>query len=110
MGIFSKLFSGGRAAGKEERGEDVASRLDGLAQLDRKWSTESLRRRARDVFFAVQCSWIDPCPEIGSAYMTQQLMDRQRLRSEGLIGQYRAQQFENPLIEALHFVSFDEGD
>ena len=54
MGLFNKLFGGGGSAGKEERGEDVASRLDGLAQLDRKWSSESLRRRVRDVFFAVQ--------------------------------------------------------
>ena len=37
----------------------------GLAQLDRKWSSESLRRRVRDVFFAVQRSWIERDPEIG---------------------------------------------
>jgi hypothetical protein len=109
VGLFSKLFGGG-GPDKEVRGEDVASRLDGLAQLDRKWSTESLRRRVRDVFFAVQRSWIERDPEIGRPYMTEQLMDRQKLRIEGLIAQHRVHQFENPLVEDLDFVSFDEGD
>jgi hypothetical protein len=108
VGFFSKLFGGG--PDKEVRGEDVAGRLDGLAQIDRKWSTESLRRRVRDVFFAVQRSWIERDPEIGRPYMTDQLMDRQKLRIEGLIAQHRVHQFENPLIEDLDFVSFDEGD
>jgi predicted lipid-binding transport protein (Tim44 family) len=110
VGFFSKLFGGGASAQKEVRGEDVAGRLDGLAQLDRKWSTESLRRRARDVFFAVQRSWIERDAEIGRPYMTEQLMDRQKLRIDGLIAQHRVHQFENPLIEDLDFVSFDEGD
>jgi hypothetical protein len=110
MGLFSKLFGGGATAGKEERGEDVASRLDGLAQLDRKWSTESLRRRVRDVFFAVQRSWIERDAEIGRPFMTEQLMDRQKLRIDGLIAQHRVHQFENPLVEDLDFVSYDEGD
>jgi hypothetical protein len=109
VGIFQKLFGGG-AAQKEVRGEDVAGRLDGLAQLDSRWSTESLRRRVRDVFFAVQRSWIERDPEIGRPYMTDALMDRQRLRIEGLVAQRRVHQFENPLIEDLDFVSFDEGD
>jgi predicted lipid-binding transport protein (Tim44 family) len=112
VGFLDRLLgrSGASAAHKEERGEDVASRLDALAQLDRKWSSEALRRRARDVFFAVQRSWIERDPEIGRPYMTGQLMDRQRLRIEGLIAQHRVHQFENPLIEDLDFVSFDEGD
>src|SRR4051794_8674827 len=42
--------------------------------------------------------------------MTDQLMDRQKLRIEGLIAQHRVHQFENPLIEDLDFVSYDEGD
>lgn len=109
MGFFSKLLGGG-GPDKEVRGEDVAGRMDGLAQLDRKWSSESLRRRVRDVFFAVQRSWIERDPEIGRPYMTDQLMDRQKLRIEGLIAQHRVHQFENPLIEDLDFVSFDEGD
>jgi hypothetical protein len=109
VGFLSKLFGGG-APGKEQRGEDVGSRLDSLAQIDRKWSTESLRRRVRDVFFAVQRSWIERDPEIGRPFMTEQLMDRQKLRIEGLIAQRRVHQFENPLIEDLDFVSFDEGD
>jgi hypothetical protein len=109
VGLFSKLFGAG-APDKEVRGEDVASRLDGLAQLDRKWSSESLRRRVRDVFFAVQRSWIERDPEIGRPYMTDQLMDRQKLRIEGLIAQHRVHQFENPLVEDLDFVSYDEGD
>jgi hypothetical protein len=112
VGFLDKLLGRGGAgpARKEARGEDVASRLDALAQLDRKWSSEALRRRVRDVFFAVQRSWIERDPGIGQPYMTEQLMDRQRLRIDGLIAQHRVHQFENPLIEDLDFVSFDEGD
>jgi hypothetical protein len=112
VGFLGKLFGGGGGGGaqKEVRGDDVVSRLDGLAQLDARWSSESLRRRVRDVFFAVQRSWIERDPEIGQPYMTEELMDRQRLRIEGLIAQHRVHQFENPLIEDLDFVSFDEGD
>jgi hypothetical protein len=112
VGFLDKLLgrSGGGVAQKEARGEDVVSRLDGLAQLDSKWSSEALRRRVRDVFFAVQRSWIERDPEIGQPYMTEQLMDRQRLRIDGLIAQHRVHQFENPLVEDLDFVSFDEGD
>jgi hypothetical protein len=109
MGFLDKLFGGG-GAGKEERGEDVAGRLDALAQLDGRWSTEKLRRRVRDIFFAVQRSWIERDAAIAEPYMTQELTDRQTLRIEGLVRQHRVHQFENPLIEDLDFVSFDEGD
>ncbi|MEA2481587.1 MAG: hypothetical protein QOJ07_3509 [Thermoleophilaceae bacterium] len=109
MGFLDRLFGGG-AAGKEARGEDVGGRLDALAQIDAKWSTERLRRRVRDIFFAVQRSWIERDAEIGRPFMTTELMDRQRLRIEGLVRQHRVHQFENPLIEDLDFVSFDEGD
>jgi hypothetical protein len=107
MGFLNKLFGGG-GPGKEERGEDVASRLDALAQLEGRWSTEKLRRRVRDIFFAVQRSWIERDPSIEAPYMTQALNDRQKLRIEGLIRQHRVHQFENPLIEDLDFVSFEE--
>jgi hypothetical protein len=105
MGLLQRLFGGGR----EERGEDVAGRLDALAQLNPWWSTESLRRRIRDVFFAVQRSWIERDAEIGAPYMTEELMARQRLRIEGLVNQRRVHQLENPLIEDLDFASFSEG-
>lgn len=88
----------------------MAGRLDGLAQLDPKWSSESLRRRVRDVFFAVQRSWIERNPDIGAPYMTEPLMARQRLRIEGLVNQRRVHQLENPLIEDLDFASFKEGE
>src|SRR5207237_569311 len=78
-------------------------------QLDRKWSTETLRRRVRDVFFAVQRSWIERDPAIGEPYMTAELMARQKLRIDGLISQHRVHQLENPLIEDLDFVQYDEG-
>jgi hypothetical protein len=100
----------GGGAGKEARGEDVATRLDALAQLNGHWSTERIRRRARDVFFAVQRSWIERDPSVGDPFMTEQLVARQRLRIEGLVRQNRVHQFENPLIEDLDFVSYDEGD
>lgn len=105
MGLLDRLR--GRA---ERRGEDAAGRLDALAQLDRKWSTESLRRRVRDVFFAVQRSWIERDPEVGAPFMTEDLLARQRLRIEGLVRQRRVHMFENPLIEDLDFASFREGD
>jgi predicted lipid-binding transport protein (Tim44 family) len=110
MGFFGKLFGGGGAAGKEARGEDVGARLDALAQLHGQWSTEKLRRRVRDIFFAVQRSWIERDPAIAEPYMTPQLTDRQKLRIEGLIRQHRVHQFENPLIEDLDFVSFEEDE
>lgn len=101
MGLLDRLR--GRV---ERRGEDAAARLDALAQLDPKWSTEALRRRVRDVFFAVQRSWIERDPELGAPFMTEDLLARQRLRIEGLVNQRRVHMFENPLIEDLDFVSF----
>jgi hypothetical protein len=109
VGFLDRVFRGG-APSKEVRGEDVAARLDGLAQLDPKWSSESLRRRVRDVFFAVQRSWIERNPEIGAPYMTEPLLARQRLRIEGLLNQRRVHQLENPLIEDLDFARFNEGE
>jgi hypothetical protein len=109
VGFLDRLFRGA-APDKEVRGEDVASRLDGLAQVDPKWSTETIRRRVRDVFFAVQRSWIERNPEIGAPYMTENLMARQRLRIEGLINQRRVHQLENPLIEDLDFARYSEGE
>lgn len=103
MGLFDRLL--GRS---QERSGDVAGRLDALAQLDPKWSTETLRRRVRDVFFAVQRSWIERDPEIEAPFMTEALNDRQRLRIEGLVRQNRVHMLENPLIEDLDFVSFTE--
>ena len=59
MGLLGRLL--GREPNAERRGEDVAGRLDALAQLDDKWSTETQRRRVRDVFFAVEPpSWGRP--------------------------------------------------
>ena len=105
MGLLDRLR--GRT---ERRGEDAAARLDALAQLDPKWSSESLRRRVRDVFFAVQRSWIERDPEVGAPFMTEDLLARQRLRIDGLINQRRVHMFENPLIEDLDFMGFREGD
>ena len=106
MGVLDRLFGGGEQ--EEERGERVSGRLDALAQLDAKWSTERLRRRVRDVFFAVQRSWIEREPRIAAPYMTAGLMERQKLRIEGLVSQHRVHQLENPLIEDLDFVRYDE--
>src|SRR5919198_415958 len=105
MGLLERL-RGGEA--KERRGEDVAARLDALAQLDRKWSTEALRRRVRDVFFAVERSWIERDPAVGDPFMAAQLAASQRLRIEGLVRQHRVHQLENPLIEDLDFVAVEE--
>src|SRR5918992_233378 len=109
MGFLSRLL-GGESAGKEVRGEDVGARLDALAQLEPRWSTEKRRRRVRDVFFAVQRSWIERDPAIGEPYMSDDLTARQRLRIEGLVNQRRVHQLENPLIEDLDFARFHEGE
>jgi len=106
MGLFSRLL--GREPDTERRGEDVAGRLEALAQLDPKWSTEALRRRVRDVFFAVERSWIERDPAVGEPFMAQQLAASQRLRIEGLVRQHRVHQLENPLIEDLDFVAIDD--
>jgi hypothetical protein len=109
MGLLSRLFTGGtRAEDHESRGRSVAAYMDALAGLEGCWSSESLRRRIRDTFFAVQRSWIERDPEIGRPYMTPSLALRQRMRIEGLINQNRIHMLENPLIEDLDFVSAED--
>jgi hypothetical protein len=106
MGLFGRLL--GREPDADRRGADVAARLDALSQLDDKWSTEALRRRVRDVFFAVERSWIERDPSVGEPFMAAQLQASQRLRIEGLVRQHRVHQLENPLIEDLDFVAVEE--
>ena len=107
MGLLSWL-RGGAGEDAERRQESVAARLDNLAQIEPHWSTESLRRRIRDAFFAVQRSWIERDPAIGEPFMTPEMVARQRLRIEGLVRQRRVHQLENPLIEDLDFVRIQE--
>jgi hypothetical protein len=106
MGLLGRLL--GREPDSERRGEDVAGRLEALAQLDDKWSTETLRRRVRDVFFVVERSWIERDPAVQEPYIASQLGASQRLRIEGLLRQHRVHQLENPLIEDLDFVACEE--
>ncbi len=108
MGLFSRLFGGGAAAGADVRGESVAARMDALAGLEGWWSSESVRRRVRDIFFAVQRSWIERDAPIAEPCLTPQLAARQRLRIEGLVRQDRIHMLENPLIEDLDFVEAKE--
>ncbi len=108
MGLFSRLFGGGKAAG-DARGEKVGEELDALAQLDARWSTETIRRRVRDAFFAVERSWIERDPTVEAPYCTDEMNARQKLRIEGLVSQHRVHQLENPLIEDLDFVRYDQG-
>ncbi|MGD9696052.1 MAG: TIM44-like domain-containing protein [Thermoleophilia bacterium] len=107
MGLIRRLFGGDEAAA-QERGGDVAATLDALAGMEPWWSSEALRRRVRDVFFAVQRSWIERDPELAADAMTAQLLARQRLRIEGLVRQHRVHMLENPLIEDLDFVDAAE--
>jgi hypothetical protein len=110
VGLFSKLLGRSRGApDAQARGEKVGEELDALAQLDAHWSTETIRRRVRDAFFAVQRSWIERDPAVGEPFMTDQLNARQRLRIEGLVSQHRVHQLENPLIEDLDFASYEQG-
>jgi Short C-terminal domain len=106
MGLLGRLL--GREPDADRRGADVAARLEALSQLDPKWSTEALRRRVRDVFFAVERSWIERDPSVGEPFMAAQLQASQRLRIEGLLRQHRVHQLENPLIEDLDFVAMVE--
>ena len=106
MGLLDRLL--GREPTTERRGDDVAARMEALSQLDDKWATETLRRRVRDVFFAVERSWIERDPAVEEPYMAAQLAASQRLRIEGLVRQQRVQQLENPLIEDLDFVAVEE--
>jgi len=106
VGLLDRLL--GREPTTERRGEDVAARMEALSQLDDKWATETLRRRVRDVFFAVERSWIERDPAVQEPYMAAQLAASQRLRIEGLVRQHRVHQLENPLIEDLDFVAVEE--
>ena len=106
MGLLDRLL--GREPTTERRGEDVAVRMEALSQLDDRWATETLRRRVRDVFFAVERSWIERDPAVQEPYMAAQLAASQRLRIEGLVRQHRVHQLENPLIEDLDFVAVEE--
>lgn len=108
MGLFSRLFGGNPDAHADTRGESVAGRMDALAGLEAWWSSESVRRRVRDIFFAVQRSWIERDAPIAEPYLTPQLATRQRLRIEGLVRQDRVHMLENPLIEDLDFVEAEE--
>ena len=106
MGLLDRLL--GREPTTARRGEDVAARMEALSQLDDRWATETLRRRVRDVFFAVERSWIERDPAVQEPYMAAQLAASQRLRIEGLVRQHRVHQLENPLIEDLDFVAVEE--
>jgi Tim44-like domain len=108
MGLLDRLFSGKKDT-TDQRGGKVAEELDALAQLDPKWSTETIRRSVRDAFFAVQRSWIERDATVEEPFCTPQLNARQKLRIDGLISQHRVHQLENPLIEDLDFVSYDQG-
>lgn len=108
MGLLSRLFGRSATADADSRGESVAARMDALAALETWWSSESLRRRVRDMFFAVQRSWIEHDPAIAEPYLAPQMAARQRLRIEGLVRQHRTHMLENPLIEDLDFVEAEE--
>src|SRR5262245_39774767 len=108
MGLLDRLF-GGKGDTTDQRGGKVGAELDALAQLDPKWSTETIRRHVRDAFFAVQRSWIERDPKVEEPFCTPALNARQKLRIDGLISQHRVHQLENPLIEDLDFASYEQG-
>lgn len=107
MGFLRRIFGGG-TPDREERGAGAAAHMDALAGLEPWWSSEAVRRRVRDIFFAVQRSWIERAPDIAEPYLTPALAARQRLRIEGLIRQNRIHMLENPLIEDLDFALAEE--
>ncbi|MEQ9092815.1 MAG: TIM44-like domain-containing protein, partial [Miltoncostaeaceae bacterium] len=106
MGLLTRLL--GREELHEVRGSNVAAHMDALAGLEGCWSSETVRRRVRDIFFAVQRSWVERSPDIGEPYLTAQMATRQELRIDGLLRQGRVHMLENPLIEDLDFVDLDE--
>jgi hypothetical protein len=92
----------------EEQSRNIMAHMNAMAGLEGWWSSEALRRRVRDAFFAVQRSWIERDPSIGEPFMTPQMVARQRLRIDGLVQQNRVHMLENPLIEDLDFVATEE--
>src|SRR3954469_8979355 len=102
MGLLGRLL--GREPDADRRGADVAARLEALSQLDPKWSTEALRRRVRDVFFAVERSWIERDPSVGEPFMAAQLRASQRLRIEGLLRQHPGHPLQNPAVADTQLV------
>jgi predicted lipid-binding transport protein (Tim44 family) len=105
VGLLRRLFK--RADGEHEaRGEDVTAHLRAAAATDPTLAPDQVRRRVRDVFFALQRSWIERNPSVAEGFLSPALADRQRMRIEGLIQQNRVHRLENPLIEDLDFVAF----
>src|SRR4051794_23020973 len=98
MGLLGRLL--GREPDADPRGADVAARLEALSQLDPKWSTEALRRRGRDVFFAGERAWIERDPSVREPFMAAQLRASQPDRIEGLARQHRGHQHARALVAA----------
>lgn len=109
MGLLGRLFKRADAE-HEERGEDVTAQLRAAAATDRTLAPEQVRRRVRDVFFALQRSWIERDPSVAEGFLSPAMAERQRLRIDGLIRQNRVHRLENPLIEDLDFVAFVPAD
>lgn len=109
MGLLGRLFK--RADVEHEaRSEDVTAHLRAAAAADGTLAPEQVRRRVRDVFFALQRSWIERDRSVAEGFLSPALAERQRLRIEGLVRQNRVHRLENPLIEDLDFVAFVPAD
>lgn len=103
MGLLGRLFGRGRAE------PTVAESLEALSQVDPKWSPETIRRRIRDAFFAVQQAWTLRDADIAAPYVTRRFLEIQRARVAGLVRAHRIHQLESPIVEDLALIAFEEG-
>ncbi len=106
MGLLDRLRGKGSSRGAPD---GVATELEALAQVEPYWSPETLRRRLRDIFFAVQQSWTLRDPEVAAPYVSEGFLGLQRARMAGLQSAHQIHQLESPLIEDVRFVAFEPG-
>jgi len=100
MGLLDRLRGNPKRPG-------VAEELQALAQVDPRFSPESIRRRLRDIFFAVQQGWSLRDSELQERYVTPAFAALQQARIAGLIAAHQVHELPSPLIEDLQFASFD---
>ncbi|HEX2015512.1 MAG TPA: hypothetical protein VGN69_02375 [Solirubrobacteraceae bacterium] len=89
------------------KGPDGAEQLQALAQVDPRFSPEALRRRLRDIFFAVQQSWSLRDPDLAERFVTTAFLELQRARISGLLAAHQLHELSSPLIEDLRFTGFE---
>jgi hypothetical protein len=105
--MLERLF--GRGDRDDDAGKvEVADALRTLAQVDPYWSPERIRRRVKDIFFALERSWIERDPEVAAEYLTARFAALHRVRIKSLIDSHHVHRLEAPIIEELVFMGYHE--